>query len=92
MSMAWNAARKLRRIVANLARIQAVELVVASRAVELRAHPPAAGTGAVITRLRRQVPGAGPDRFTAPELERAAAMVRSGEILDAAVGATLGID
>jgi histidine ammonia-lyase len=37
VSMGWGAARKLRRSIANLTRIVAVELVCAARAVELRA-------------------------------------------------------
>ncbi|HSF87221.1 MAG TPA: histidine ammonia-lyase [Acidimicrobiia bacterium] len=92
VSMAWSAARKLRRIIDNLARIQAVELVAAARAVELRDHPPAAATGAVIARLRQDVAGPGPDRFVSPELETSASLVRSGEILAAAVAAAGAID
>jgi histidine ammonia-lyase len=84
VSMAWSAARKLRKVIDNLARIQAVELVVAARAVELREPSPAVPTAAVIARLRGSVPGNGPDRFLSPELEAAADLVRSGTILAAA--------
>jgi histidine ammonia-lyase len=87
VSMAWGAARKLRRVVDNLATIVAVELLVASRAVELRAPiAPAAATGAVIARLREEIPGMGPDRFMAPEIAAAARLVRSGSVLAAATG------
>lgn len=83
VSMAWGAARKLRKVIDNLARILAVELVISARAVELRAPTlPSAPTGAALARLRRDVPGVGPDRFLAPELEAAAQLVRSGEILN----------
>ncbi|MGH8982206.1 MAG: histidine ammonia-lyase [Acidimicrobiales bacterium] len=85
VSMGWHAARKLRRAVENLARILAVELVAAARALELRAPlEPAPATAAVRDVLRSQVPGMGPDREVAPELAAAAALVTSGEVIAAA--------
>jgi histidine ammonia-lyase len=79
VSMGWHAARKLRQAVDNLRRILAIEMVAAARAIELRAPLVAApATAAVITRLRESVPGPGPDRFLAPELAEAEAMLRSG--------------
>lgn len=85
VSMAWGAVRKLRRVVDNLRRIVAVEIVTAARAVELRAPlRPAAATGAAIERLRAEVDGPGPDRFLAPDLATAEHLVRSGVLLDAA--------
>lgn len=81
VSMAWGAARKLRKVIDNLARILAVELVIAARAVELRAPvAPAVATATVIARLRQDVPGFGPDRYLSPDLRAAEALVRSGEI------------
>ncbi|NND76027.1 MAG: histidine ammonia-lyase [Ilumatobacter sp.] len=72
VSMAWNAARKLRTVIANVRRILAVEYVIASRAIDLRAPlEPAAATGALVGLLREVVAGPGPDRFLAPELQRA---------------------
>jgi histidine ammonia-lyase len=84
VSMGWAAARKLRTVVANLARILAVELVVAARALDLR-RPlrPSPATAAVVDRVRRDVDGPGPDRFVAPELAAAERLIRRG----AAVGA-----
>jgi histidine ammonia-lyase len=80
-SMGWGAARKLRRSVANLRRILAVELVVAARALDLRAPlAPAAGTGAARDALRAVVPGVGPDRWLAPELAAAEELLRSGAL------------
>jgi histidine ammonia-lyase len=77
VSMGWHAARKLRTAVDNLACILAIELVAASRAIELRAPlAPAPSTAAVIAALRITVPGPGPDRFLAPELAAAEAFVR----------------
>lgn len=69
VSMAWNAARKLRRVIDNVRRIVAVELVVAARGIDLRAPlQPAEATGAVMELLRQQVGGPGPDRYLSPDL------------------------
>jgi histidine ammonia-lyase len=88
VSMGWAAARKLRTVLANLGRILAIEITAAARALDLRAPlAPAAGTGAVLARLRAGVPGRGPDRFLAPELAAAERLVASGALLDAAAAA-----
>jgi histidine ammonia-lyase len=85
VSMGWNAGIKLRSAVANLARILAIELVTAARAIELRAPlRPAPATAAVIQTLREQVPGPGPDRHLAPELAAAEQLLLSGRITEAA--------
>jgi len=77
VSMGWQAGRKLRKVVDNLRRILAIELVAASRAVELRApHKPSPVSAQLIAELRRSVPGMGTDRFLAPELEAAAELLR----------------
>ncbi len=90
VSMAWGAARKLRRSVANLGRIVAVELTCAARALDLRAPlEPARGTAAARAALRAEVPGPGRDRWTSPELAAAESLVRRGAIL-AAVEAEIG--
>ncbi|HVX31905.1 MAG TPA: histidine ammonia-lyase [Solirubrobacterales bacterium] len=83
VSMAWGAARKLRRSVANLARILAIEVVCGVRALELR-EPlrPAPATAAARDCLREAVPGFGVDRWLAPELEAAAGLVSSGALVD----------
>jgi histidine ammonia-lyase len=93
VSMGWAAARKLRTVVANLARILAVELVVAARALDLR-RPlrPSPATAAAVDRVRRDVEGPGPDRFVAPELAAAEHLIRSGAAVGAAervIGALL---
>jgi histidine ammonia-lyase len=85
VSMGWSAARKLRKVVENLARILAIELVTAARAIELREGlSPSPATGRVVKELRKVVPGAGPDRFLSPELEAATTLVNSGSIVSAA--------
>ena len=76
VSMGWHAARKLRTAVDNLTRILAIELVTAARAIELREPlEPAPVTAAALARLRETVPGTGPDRVLAPELQAATRLV-----------------
>jgi histidine ammonia-lyase len=88
VSMGWGAARKLRRAVANLGRVLAVELLCAARALDLRAPlRPAPGTGAGRAAVRAVVDPAGPDRWVAPELARAERLVASGEVLRAVAAA-----
>ena len=88
VSMGWSAARKLRRSVDALTRVLAIEILSAARALDFRAPlEPAAATGAVRERLRRVVPGPGPDRHLAPEIAAAVDLVRNGALVDAAVTA-----
>ena len=72
VSMGWHAGRKLRKVVDNLRRVIAIELVTAARGIEMRAPlKPAPKTSAMLAKLRTEVPGVGPDRFLAPELANA---------------------
>ena len=72
VSMGWHAGRKLRKVVDNLRRVLAIELVTAARGIELRAPlMPANTTGQLVSELRKTVAGNGPDRFLAPELAAA---------------------
>jgi histidine ammonia-lyase len=85
VSMGWSAARKLRRAVDGLARVLAVEVLTAARGLDLRRPlEPAPATAAVRAELRTAVPGPGPDRYLAPEIEAAVECVRSGRALAAA--------
>ncbi|MBB5939182.1 histidine ammonia-lyase [Streptomyces zagrosensis] len=90
VSMGWSAARKLRTAVDNLTRIIAVELVAATRAVELRTGmTPAPATQALLTAVRAAgVEGPGADRFLAPDLAAAEAFVRSGALVEAVESVT----
>jgi histidine ammonia-lyase len=81
VSMGWGAARKLRTAVDNLGRILAVELFTAGRALDMRDGRKAPATAAVVNALRETVPGAGPDRFLAPDLAGAEEFVRSGGVV-----------
>ncbi|GAA2915704.1 histidine ammonia-lyase [Streptomyces thioluteus] len=86
VSMGWSAARKLRTALDALARVVAVELVAATRAVELRTGlTPSPATAAVLRAVREAgVEGPGEDRFLAPDLAAAEAFVRSGKLVEAA--------
>ncbi|MEU8385466.1 histidine ammonia-lyase [Streptosporangium sp. NPDC048865] len=85
VSMGWSAARKLRRAVDGLTRVLAVEVLTAARALDLRAPlRPAPATGAVVRALRESVPGPGPDRFLAPEIETVVQLVAGGAVVTAA--------
>ena len=94
VSMGWHAARKLRRSVENLRRVLAIELVTATRAIDMRTSMsdgvlvPGPAGAAVIELLRATVPGPGSDRFLSPELEEADRLVGSGAIRAAAEKAT----
>jgi histidine ammonia-lyase len=80
VSMGWSAARKLRRAIDGLRRVLAVELIAASRGIELRSGlTPAPATGAVIRALRGAgVAGPGSDRFLAPEIDAAVRFIADG--------------
>ncbi|MFI0261480.1 histidine ammonia-lyase [Streptomyces sp. NPDC017056] len=85
VSMGWSAARKLRTAVDNLARVLAVELYAATRAVEMREGlTPAPATRAVLDAVRAAgIQGPGEDRFLAPDLEAAYGFVRDGRLVEA---------
>ncbi len=84
VSMGWGAARKLRRAVANLGRILAVELTCAARALDLRAPlRPGPGTAAALAAVRERIAGPGPDRLLSPELAAVEELVNSGRLLEA---------
>jgi len=84
VSMATHAARRLADMNANLARIIAIELLIACQGIDLRrplaTSDPLQRVAAV---LRHSVPFMQQDRWLAPDMERAAALVTSGAVCDA---------
>ncbi len=82
VSNGWAAAGQLRKAVANLARVLAVELVCAGAAIDLRAPLlPSSGTAAALSMLRERVAGPGPDRWLSPDLRAAESLLLDGSIL-----------
>jgi histidine ammonia-lyase len=85
VSMGWSAARKLRRSLDLLGRVVAIEVLTAARALDLRAPlQSSAPIAAVRDALRIEVPGVGPDRHLAPDIDAAVRLVGSGGVLSAA--------
>ena len=90
VSMGWAAARKLRRSVANLRRILAVELACAAAASTCAprcSRRPAPARRSHV--LRERVAGPGPDRWLSPELAPPKQLLADGSVLDA-VEAAIG--
>jgi histidine ammonia-lyase len=89
VSMGWSAARKLRRSLDLVGRVLAIEILTAARAIDFRAPLTGApATAAVVALLRTSVPGPGPDRHLAPEIEAAVRGVQDGSLLAAAESVT----
>lgn len=89
VSMGWAGARKLRRALDGLTRVLAIEVLTATRALDLRAPlVPGPATSAILRTVRTVVAGPGPDRFLSPEIEAVVALVASGDVLNAARSVT----
>jgi histidine ammonia-lyase len=90
VSMAAHGARRLKRMNANLAHIVGIEVLCAAAGVEFRGPlKTSAPLQAVISRLRQSVTALDQDRYMAPDLAEAAALVRSGALLEALPNAML---
>lgn len=84
VSMGMIAARHARECVANTETVIALELLGAAQGCELRAPlRPAAGSGAALRALRRQVPHLGQDRELKPDIDAAVELVASGGLVAA---------
>jgi histidine ammonia-lyase len=87
--MAAHGARRLRRMEKHLNVILGVEAICAAQGVEFRAPlKTSAPLQAVVRALRSQVHALEEDRYLAPDLSRAAALVGDGA-LSAATGLTM---
>ena len=85
VSMAAHGARRLGAMNENLARILGVELLCAAQGIDFRAPLATSDTlQRVVARVRQDVAALGEDRYLAPDLERAAVMIASGDIVNAA--------
>jgi histidine ammonia-lyase len=90
VSMAAHGSRRLAPMAANLQSIIGIEYLVAAQACDF--HAPlktSAALEAVRYRLRREVPRLDDDRYLHPEILAATALVRSGEVVEAAGGRPL---
>ncbi|MBI3998648.1 MAG: histidine ammonia-lyase [Armatimonadetes bacterium] len=84
VSMGAVAARKAAQIVAHVEQILGIELLCAAQALEFRGSATMGrGTAAAYAAVREGVPPLDDDRVLAPDLEAAAALVRSGAIVRA---------
>ncbi len=82
VSMGWHAARKLRRALVGFRRVLAIELLVATRALDLCSPlDPSPAAAALVAVLAREGLGPGPDRFLAPDLAFVDQFVASGDLL-----------
>jgi histidine ammonia-lyase len=83
--MACHGARRLLAMTANLERIVAVEALTAAQGVELRAPlTTSPRLRRALGAIRAVVPPLEADRVLASDLERAAELVRTGALVDAA--------
>jgi histidine ammonia-lyase len=84
-SMGWSAARKLRHLLDNVSSILAVEAACAAQALDLRTPlKPGPATGAVLARIRQDIPFIDRDTFMAPHLKAAKELVVTGTLVLAA--------
>ena len=90
LSMGTSAALKLHRALANCAQILAIEYLLAAQAFEfLKPQRFGAGTGCAWTLLRERVAAYDQDRWLAPDIARAAALLGEDQAL-AQVAASIG--
>jgi len=89
VSMGAIAARHARTVLVNVARIVAIELVVAAQALELRLRAegqsdlrPGAGVADALARVRAAVPHLDRDREPGPDFAAATALVHEGRLAD----------
>jgi histidine ammonia-lyase len=81
VSMATFAARRLQPMIANVAHILGIELLAAAQGIEfLRPLRSSAPIEAAHALLRAQCPSIDRDRYLAPEIERATALVTGGQL------------
>lgn len=85
VSMAAHGARRLGRMNANLSVILGVEALCGAQGIDFRAPlTTSPRLQAAMAALRLKAPGLGEDRYLAPEIEGASALIRDGSLLRAA--------
>lgn len=92
VSMGWGAARKLWDVLANTARVLAIEVLCACSGIEHRRPlAPGGGTAAALAAVRSVVPPLTEDRSPAPDIEAVVAMIEDGTLVRAAAAAAGGV-
>lgn len=85
VSMSAHGAVRLAKMNANLSVILGVELICAAQGIEFRAPLKTSPVlQEILTDIRRVIPAMDKDRYMAPDLEKAAAMIRNGTLLETA--------
>lgn len=83
MSMGTIAARKFRDVVGNVRRVLAIELLAATQGLEfLKPLKPAKPLTGVVNALRQKVKPWDGDRYMAPDIEAADALIAEGNLLE----------
>ncbi|HYF93221.1 MAG TPA: histidine ammonia-lyase [Symbiobacteriaceae bacterium] len=89
VSMGTTGARKARKIMANVVRVLAIELMCAAQACEfVGPEGLGKGTAAAYQAIRRRVAPLNEDRILYPDIEACADLIRSGELIKAVEAAT----
>ncbi|HEU4356071.1 MAG TPA: aromatic amino acid lyase, partial [Actinomycetota bacterium] len=83
VSMGMNTALKNRRIIENAHAVIGIELMAAAQALDFRGFTPGRGVRAALATVRRHVEHLDQDRPLYPDHDRMAALVASGEVLEA---------
>lgn len=82
VSMGWHAGRKLRRSLAGLRQVLAIEVMAATRALVLCSPlSPSPAAASLVALLASHGLGPGPDRFLAPDMALVDDLVASGQLL-----------
>ena len=89
VSMAAHGARRLQRMVANLAAIIAIEALTAAQGCDFHSARSSAALEAVRRVVRARIPPLGEDRYLHADLEQAIELVRSSALIDAVAGVKL---
>lgn len=90
VSMAAHGARRLSPMAANVAAIVGIELIAAAQGCDFhQGLASSAPLEAVRGLLRKHVPHLSNDRYLHPDIERATGLVRSGAVIEAAIGVEL---
>ena len=85
VAMSAHGALRLHRMCTNLSVILGIEMLCAAQGIEARSpFQTSTRLQQVLTALRTEVPPLGKDRYLAPEIETAAALVRSGTVASVA--------